>query len=58
MLDKKVKKGKTYSVYCSPEEIAIIDMVKDLLIDEKQLKVSNSEILKMAIRKLGEEYEK
>lgn len=58
MLDKKVKKGKTYSVYCSPDEIAIIDMVKERISDENQLKVSNSEILKMAIRKLGEEYEK
>ena len=58
MLDKKVQKGKNYSVYCSPEEIAIVDMIKERLSDEKQLKVSNSEILKMAIRKLGEEYEK
>lgn len=58
MLGKQELKGKNYSVYCSPDEVAIVEMIKARLSEDKQLKISNSEILKMAIRKLGEEYEK
>lgn len=56
MLGKQELKGKNYSVYCSAEEVAIVEAIKKRLSEEKQLKISNSEILKMAIRKLGEEY--
>lgn len=57
MLSTESKKGKAYSVYCTPKEIQIIDKVREEF-KAKSIKLSNSEILKMAIRKLGEEYEK
>lgn len=55
MKDKKEARKKPYTVYCSPEEIEIIEKVREDL-ENKQIKVSNSEIIAMAIRKLGEQY--
>lgn len=57
LLGNESKKGKAYSVYCTPKEIQIIDKVRDEF-KAKSIQLSNSEILKMAIRKLGDEYEK
>lgn len=53
----KEEKGKAYSVYCSPEEIQIVERVKEDF-KSQGIRLSNSEILKMAIRKLGSEYTK
>lgn len=57
MLSTKEKKGKAYSVYCTPYEMQIIEDIRDEF-KSKNIMLSTSEILKMGLRKLGDDYEK